>query len=618
MFRRLILSVVFPVAVLAQTNRLSEVVVTATRVPTPLEDVGSAVTVISHDEIVNSQAQSVADLLRESAGLAVVQSGGPGGQVSVFTRGLNSNQTLFLLDGARINSPVAGVPALASLTPDQIERIEIVRGPQSTLYGADAMGGVINIITRKGTGPLSGSATLEGGSYNAFRQIAEFSGAAGKFTSAVTLSHFYTDNPYPNSDFDLTTVAASAGYRLFDNVSLDATFRFNTSDTGLPGPITNGVPITPHPTERVQDANYFGRVGLTANIADFWQQTLFVAETHEDYFDRNSYSRSDRRSDVIQAGWQHDLQLADWNKLTAGFDWYRNHGQYETVGATPFDKDTDDFAGYLQDQATICERFTLTGGVRYDNNSQFGNFLTARGAGVVRIDETGTRLKAAGGSAMKAPTLSDLYQSFPSAYGYPAFLANPNLQPEQSLGWDAGIEQDLGKCVTVGARYFQNDVHDLITSVYQAPAFIKENVSQARTDGIEVSLDARPLTNLTCWAAYTWLIEAKDLTANSLTPRLRRPEHSANLGVNYRFFDRFTAHTSLALVSSRYDYQVVSPWGITRNSRYAKWDVGLKADVCKYCQLFIRVENLLDERYDETIGYPALGRTFWGGATARF
>ena len=160
----------------ATTNRLPEVVVTATRTSTPVADVGNSVTVISQAEIVNSQARTLPDLLRESAGVSVVQSGGPGGQTSVFTRGLNSNQTLFMIDGVRVNSPVFGTAMLANLTPNQVERIEIVRGPQSTLYGADSVGGVVNIITRKGSGPLTGSATLEGGSYGTFNQLAEISG----------------------------------------------------------------------------------------------------------------------------------------------------------------------------------------------------------------------------------------------------------------------------------------------------------------------------------------------------------------------------------------------------------------------------------------------------------
>ena len=603
----------------ATTNRLPDVVVTATRNATPLADVGSSVTVISQAEIANSQARTLPDLLRESAGVNVVQTGGPGGQTSVFTRGLNSNQTLFMIDGVRVNSPVFGTAMLANLTPNQVERIEIVRGPQSTLYGADALGGVVNIITHHGTGPLTGSATLEGGSYGTFNQLAEISGGQGKFSGAAAVSHTYTDNPYPNDDFDNLNLTGTLAYQVVEKATLDATVRFTTTDTGLPSAYDQGKPLTPNPTDRLHDHNYFGRVGLQLDPTDVWRSTFFVAETHEELFQVGSpYTRSDLRTDLAQFGWQNDVTLADWNKLTAGFDAYLNHGAYVTPGATAFDKCNNDVAGYLQDQATLWSRFVLTAGTRYDHNSQFGDSVTGRGAGVLRFDETGTRLKASGGSAFKAPTLSDLYQSYPSAYGYPAFLANPNLQPEESTGWDAGLEQDLGSRVTASARYFENNIRNLIASVYQAPDFIKENVNRARTDGVEISLDARPVTNLTCWANYTWLIESKDLNHNTLNTRLRRPEHSANLGTSYRLFNRVTAHTGLALVGSRYDYQVVSPWGIVRNGAYAKWNFGLTGDINKHFQAFVRLDNLLDEKYAEVIGYPALGRTVIGGATVKF
>ena len=589
----------------ATTNRLPEVVVTATRTSTPVADVGNSVTVISQAEIVNSQARTLPDLLRESAGVSVVQSGGPGGQTSVFTRGLNSNQTLFMIDGVRVNSPVFGTAMLANLTPNQVERIEIVRGPQSTLYGADAVGGVVNIITRKGSGPLTGSATLEGGSYGTFNQLAEISGGQGKLSGGASVSHSYTDNPYPNDDFENLNLAGTLAYQVVEKATLDTTVRFTTTDTGLPSAYDQGKPLTPKPTDRLHDHNYFGRVGLQLDLADCWQSTLFVAETHEELFQVGSpYTRSELRTDLAQFGWQNDVTLADWNKLTAGFDAYLNHGDYSTPGATTFDKCNNDVAGYVQDQATLWNRFILTAGTRYDHNSQFGDSVTGRGAGVLRVDESGTRLKASGGSAFKAPTLSDLYQTYPSAYGYPAFLANPNLQPEESTGWDAGVEQDCGTVLTVSGRYFENN--------------IKENVNRARTDGIEISLDARPVTNLTGWANYTWLIESKDLSHNSLSTRLRRPEHAANLGVSYRFFRRVTASTGVALVGSRYDYQVVSPWGIVRNGGYARWNLGLTGDVDKHFQVFVRLDNLLDEKYAEVIGYPALGRTVIGGATVKF
>ena len=599
-----------PDAASTTTNRLPEVVVTATRVATPLEEVGSAVTVISREEIVNSQARSLPDLLRESAGMNVVQSGGPGGQTSVFTRGLSSKETLFLIDGVRVGDPLMGPPTLANITPDQVERIEIVRGPQSTLYGSDAMGGVVNIITRKGTGPLAGSMTLEGGSYGTFNQLANISIATNKFNVAASFSHLYTDNQFPNTSFDQITFASTLGYQVCEKMALDTTIRFSSTVNGLN---QNQPTAFPDLTDQLHDYNYFGRVGLKLDVSDTWQQTFFVVEKHEEAAEVGTVNPSNWRTDLAQIGWQNDVKLTDWNTLTAGLDWHLNHGVYsDPSGTVPFDKSTDDTAGYVQDQMTLFHRLTLTAGTRYEHNSQFGDAVTGHGAGVLRFDETGTRLKASGGSGFRAPTMADLYESNPNY----STVGNPNLKPEESTGWDVGVEQDIGSRVTSSVRYFENDIRNQITPyVFVAPNYTTVNIGRVRTDGIELDLDARPVTNLTCFVNYTWLIEAKDLVGDTLNSRIRRPEHSGNLGASYRFFNRFTAHTSLTLVGSRYDS---GNSGIVRNSGYAKWNLGLADDICKYCQVFVRCENLTDEKYSEVLGYPALGRTVIGGATVKF
>ncbi len=594
--------------------RLGEIVVTPTRTEAPLEEVGSAVSVITREQIEHSQARSIVEALHNVPGLSVVQSGRPGGQASVFLRGLNSNQTLFLIDGARIGNPLAGLVTLSNFTSDQIERIEIVRGPQSTLYGADALGGVINIITRKGAGPPTGSATLEGGTHNSFRQAGEISGATSKFSGALSISHLDTDNIGVNDDFRNLTAAGSVTYRPLEALMLGATIRYTNAETGVPGPVA----VRPaNPTERLQDESLFVRLGIEVTVSRRWQQSLFVSENHEELFDRgNPFGLSDSRSDTIQIGWQHIVKLSAKNTLTAGLDWYENRGSYETVGAIPFDESVDNIAGYLQDQVTLFDRLSLTGGARFDDNSRFGSRFTYRGAGVWRFDETGTRIKASVGTGFKAPSLNDLFLSFPSEPPFASFVANPELKPEKSLGWDAGFEQDLfGKKVTIEARYFENDVRDLITFAFVAPNFTQTNVQRARTRGLEVAVTARPLPELTLWASYTWLAEARNLSTQSRL--LRRPEQTGSLGANYHFLGRFNVNTDATLVGVRDDIDPVS-FATVRNGGYVKWDVAVSADITRNLQLFGRVENLLDERYEEARGFPALGRVFWGGIKAKF
>jgi vitamin B12 transporter len=594
-------------------GRLGDTVITATRTPTPLDDVGSAVTVIDRAQIIASQARTLSDVLRRVPGVSVVQSGKPGGQTSIFLRGLNSNQTLFLIDGARINNPLSGLVTLSSFTPDQIERIEVVRGPQSTLYGADALGGVINIITRQGEGPMTGSLTGEVGSDDAYRVAGEISGGSRKFSGALSIAQWSTDNVAPNEDYENFTIGGSATYRPLENFALGAVVRFTKAESGLPGPVAA---VPPDLSERLEDQTLFARVSLDLTLFDIWHQTLSISETHEELFDRGDpFAVSDSRSDVLQVGWQHTVQLAKWNTLTAGLDWYLNRGEYETLGATPFDESITNTAVYLQDQATFFDRLSLTLGGRYDEHSEFGGHFTWRSAAVLRFDEPGTRLKASGGTGFKAPTLSDLFLTFPSPPPFSSFVANPDLEPEKSSGWDAGFEQDFGKWATLDVRYFENSVRDLITFAFVAPNFTQTNIERARTRGIEASLEVRPCQDLTLWASYTWLAEAENLSTKGRL--LRRPEHTATVGAHYRLQDRFDFHTQVTLVGEREDIDPVT-FARTDNGRYAKWDVAVSAEVTSNVRVFGRVENILDEDYEEALGFPALGRVFWGGLTLKF
>ncbi|MEO6785239.1 MAG: TonB-dependent receptor, partial [Chthoniobacteraceae bacterium] len=575
-------------------------------------------TLISRDEIEKSQTREVADLLRMVPGLSVVQSGRTGGQVSVFTRGMNSNQTLFLVDGARIGSPLNGLVTLSNLTTDQIERIEVVRGPQSTLYGSDALGGVINIVTRKGNElqkdgkNFGGSLTIEGGTHDAFRQAIDLWGAGKRVFGTFSFSHDSTNNVFTNDRYENTTAGGSLTFRPSDELQISGTVRYTNGRNGLPGAVSA---MPENFTEHLLDETFFGRVAIDWKVNDIWQQTLSVSNTHENLYDTgNSFSQSLSHSDSFQIGWQNNFKLGKSNTLTAGLDWYLNKGMYSTVGATPFEKTIRNTAVYLQDQATFFERLTLTGGVRYDDNSRFGDEVTYQGTAVLRFDETHTRLKGSIGTGFKAPTLNDLYLTFPDS-GFGAFLANPNLKPERSVGWDIGFEQDLGKHAMLSMRYFQNNIRGLITSTSTGSDLTQTNVDHARTAGIEATLNAHVTDDLTLWASYTWLAEAKNLTDGSRL--LRRPEHTGTIGANWHFLQRCNLNTSLSLVSARADIDATT-FGNTKDRAYAKWDAALSIEVCKNCEIIGRVENITDERYEEANGYPALGRIFWGGLKLKF
>ena len=603
--------------------RLDETVITPTRTLTRLEKIGSAVTVITRDEIEKSQAHEVADLLRKVPGISVTQSGRTGGQVSVFTRGLNANQTLFLVDGARIASPLNGLVTLSNLTTDQVERIEVVRGPQSTLYGADAMGGVINIVTRKGDELRKGSkgsdwrnfggtVTIEGGSHDAFRQAVDVWGTGKMVSGSLSFSHDSTKNAYQNDAFENTTVGGSVTFRPSETFQISGTFRYTNGRNGLPGAVGA---FAADPLENLRNESIFGRVALDWTLGEIWQQTLSISGTHENLYDvGNAFTQSLSHSDVFQISWQNNLKLSETNTLTAGIDWHQGNGMYSTAGAMPFDRSIQNTAVYVQDQATIFQRLTLTGGLRYDDNSRFGSQFTYQGTGVLRFDETGTRVKGSIGTGFKVPTLNDLYLSFPDT-GFGAFLANPNLKPEKSVGWDIGIEQDLCKHATLGIRYFQNNIRDLIAPTSVGFDLTQTNVERARTAGIEATLNVKVSDDFTLWLAYTWLSEAKNLGTGERLKR--RPEQTGTIGANWHFLERCNLNTSLTLVGARADIDAAT-FSTTKDRPYAKWDAALSVEVHKNLEIFGRVENITDERYEEANGYPALGRVFWGGVKMKF
>jgi vitamin B12 transporter len=275
------------------------------------------------------------------------------------------------------------------------------------------------------------------------------------------------------------------------------------------------------------------------------------------------------------------------------------------------DRPITDKAVYGQYEFTPVQRFTFTAGGRFDDYNTFGNHTTYRFGGRWTTPVTETILRASVGTGFRAPAPRDLYSP-------PVFGGNPNLQPERSLGWDFGVEQPLvdGK-LRVGATYFQNDFDNLITTVTSTNILV--NVGRAQTLGMETFAVWMPLTNLTLRTAYTWLADAQDQIAGKRL--LRRPEHSGSAGAEYRFLNRFTATANVSVVGPRPDaFFDPNTWVRTPviNHSYTKLDLGLSCDVCKHFTIFGRVENLLDERYEEIYGYPALGRTFWAGGTAKF
>ena len=587
--------------------RLAPVVITGTRIPEELANTPNSVTVVSREQIDTQQQRTVADVLRDVTGVDVVQSGQPGALTSVLMRGANGNQTLVLIDGVRVNNAFNNAFDFANLPVDNVERIEVIRGPQSTLYGSEALGGVINIVTKQCVGQPTGTAMVEGGSDYSLRTRGSFGANFDKLYLAAESSYFTTDNERPNSFDHVFSASGHATYQILDRLSAGVVATYLQSKAGSPNDI-----FTDDPNDYLRNENTFVAFTLDGRPAEWWSSKLTLSYSHErnffsglatnppaGYGDFTELTISDR----YQVDSQHIFTIADGHKLLVGGS-YDHSTADDTSTFGGLNESVDDRAAYAQYEFSAMPRFTATAGGRVDDYSTFGMHGTYRFGARWTTPVTETILRANVGSGFRAPTVRDFFPPF----------GNPDLKPEESLGWDAGAEQPfLNNKLTVGATYFQNEFDNLIQFAFPAPV----NTGKAETIGVETFATWQPMANLVFRGAYTWMPVAEDRTTNERL--IRRPRNSGNVAATYRFATRWTASANALFVGPRDDLNFsTSPATRVSNAGYVKINLGLQCKLNDHFSLFGRVENLLNDHYDEVYGFPALGTTFWGGGTARF
>ena len=541
MSKSTLLATVGLIALTAATQTFAEdtadtVVVTATRIPTPESQVASSITVITADDIAAKELQTLPDVLQTAPGLNVVQTGGPGGQTSVFMRGTNANHVKVLVDGIDVSDPSSPDDTFdfgQFLTPD-IAKIEILRGPQSGLYGSDAIGGVINVITKSGEGPAQFTAGIDGGSFDTFNQMAGVSGSEGGFHYAANIEHFYSgatpvtplEDLAPGEariDDRYNNVSASTklGYDVTDNFDLGFVGRYTNSQLHFTG--DNFITTFPDTAQSESDVLEYHARG-TAHLSlfnGFFEQTLGLAYSSTSSTDASpdgdptSYFAGDR----IKVDWQGHLKFSDSEILVLGAEHERDEIRL------PVSAGTDIESGYAELQSAPVENFFDTISLRYDDNDRFGSKVTYRVAPTYLIAGTGTKLKASVGTGFKAPSLSELFESFPS-FG---FFANPDLKPETSIGYDAGFEQSLfSDAVQFGATYFRNDIKNLIDDNASFTSYA--NVGKAETDGVEAFIAYQPIETVNLRADYTYT-EANDEIAHLELER--RPKNKVSVDARW-------------------------------------------------------------------------------------
>jgi vitamin B12 transporter len=614
----------------AQSVALPTLVVSASQFPIEAAKVGASVTALSGEELRAKGIETLADALRTVPGVAVSQSGTRGSLTEVRLRGGETNQVLVLIDGIEVNGLADSEFNFADFPLDDIERIEVVRGPQSGLYGSNANTGVISIVTRSGKGLSrpAAEAKVEGGSMRTAGGAANVRGALGPLYGSVTVSDYFSRGfnisrfgTEPDGNRALT-FTAKGGVDVTPYLNVEGVLRTTKrSADGDPQDFTFGAPTFGLVTDgnaRTTYENFAGRVGATLTLFDGrWIQSAnykgFKEDTRGFNDDFLTFGAVGTRNAVdYKSTFLFDTSVAGGERHTVSAlvdDKWENYSQV-LVGQAPYMKERKGYAGeYVLDLASLT---TLSGALRRDINSAFVDVTTWRLAIAQRIPATGTRLHASQGKGVTDPSVFELF-------GSPFNLPNPSLLPEQSIGWDAGIEQAFfGDRFVADVTYFSSDFTNKIELDFD-PAlgnFIYRNgVGTATRRGVEVSGRLRVFDWLATTASYTYT-DAHNSVGNQ---EVRRPPHSAAIEATARFLDNKARLTvGVNYNGSRQDF-VFTPTGTVQGTLPGATVVRgqFSYDATPYATWFVRAENLFNAQYEEVFSYRMPGFAVYGGVKLR-
>jgi outer membrane cobalamin receptor len=620
------------------------VVVSAARGEAALSTVGVTATVIDRDRIAAREAAVLLPLLQEVPGLATARTGGPGRQGSVFLRGGESRYARVLVDGVPVNEP-GGYYDFGRAVPLELERVEVVRGAASSLYGTDALAGVVELVTRRAApgDPARVQAEAEGGSLAFRRGQAGTNGSAGAFDWNLGLQRLVTDNEGENAAFHETAAVGALGYAPQPATSVRLTARFQDGETGTPGQVAFGQRELEERLERsdlvVGLAVRYGAARvlheLRAGYAATDQLTIdpvdsgpFLATGQgrtapfsiPDFVNALGFQNDTRR---LSLGYRLETQLGGRHLLTAGVDLERESGELGSRAEELLRPERTNTGAYLQDRVLLGGRVHLTAGARVEHNGSFGTRVVPRAAlsWRVRGGDDATRLHASAGAGIKEP---DFFQSF----GVSFFArGNPDLEAERSRTYDLGLEQRLlnGR-LRLEATAFHHDYFDQIAFVtldFTTFEGSYVNLGQTRARGLELEMEAAPAAAVRLRGHYT-LLDGEVIVSSSEfnpvyaagQPLLRRPRHQGSFTAEVGDA-RASVAATLVAVGRRGDSDFAG-LDLTENEGYARLDARARVRIAPSLFAFVVAENLQGREYQEALGYPALGRTLrvglrWSG-----
>jgi outer membrane cobalamin receptor len=641
--------------VLTIQGPVENVIVTATRSQATPEQAAVAANTIAEKQLLARDLPSIADALREIPDVNITTTGRRGDATSLFLRGSSSTSTLVLLDGVPLNDP-GGQINLAHLTSNGIDRIEVVRGPESTLFGAEASAGVIQIFTRRGNAEEQiphGMFEYERGNFQTDRWLAGLNGGyAGRLDYSLHADQFHSAGAFPNDFYRNNSGSANVGYRISDATQIRGIFRIYDAHLGAPGQVAYQA-YDYAANEETRDETVSARVDDSRGTRFF--QTLSFGYHHlNDRFNENEGYRSQPLAALVRdvgantyfvdllnpAALPTQIPAGDRiAKSTAYFGPYpslniteRKTVDYQgtlaqTGGALVFGYAFQDQSGnvsgteasrkhngfFANEQYSLGSRIHLSGGLRVEHSSAFGTYLAPRAGGSVLLlkqhgplDSTFLRLSA--GRGILEPSLYENYVQSQYAKG------NPALRPEKTNSYEAAIVQEwAGRRIRTEVAAFRSSFHDLITYVY--PSW--QNIEQSWARGVEFSGEAKIVRNVSLSASYTRL---STRVVNSVSPTspttgigvelLRRPKNGGSLVLSATP-KRFTFVAGARFVGDRHDSDYA--FGITRNPGYENVFASASYTLSKHFTPILRLDNLLNERYQEALGYSALSRTVLGG-----
>jgi vitamin B12 transporter len=620
---------------------MDETLVTATRTETPVKELGVSATVVTEEEIKERQAVDALDVLRTVPGLNISQTGSRGGTTSLYPRGGEDNFTKVLIDGVSVNLG-GGAFNFGSLLTENFERIEIVRGPQSALYGSDAIGGVINFITKPGEGKPSLRASTSNGTYlkGDKNYIGEHSvGFAGgnEWIGASLAYARIDDNGYldVNDDYWNNTFSGRVDVYPMDNLNFTFTGRYEQAEDKFPTGDAGDQysPLDPNQNLKTDEwvsgiqgqyrmlpwLEHVVLLGYHYNDQDFNDPEDLPADADYGAFFSNTEEK--RYSVDYHFNVRYPSTETIRSTFTAGFEYMDESYDQQTrsifLGAEfrdALDENRDNRGWYAQEQLSFYNRLHLTAGARYEDNSEFGNEFVPRGSAAYEFTETGTVVRGAIGKGFKTPTFTENF-----AQGFAT--GNPDLAPEKSTSWEVGFDQVLWQNKLVfGATYFNQKFDDLITYINQAdplPDF--ENIQAAESQGIELTALCKPGYGFTVGGNYTYLDtevtddggvggpgsffeEGKDL--------LRRPNHTVSAYINWAR-EGFQIRVDGLYVGERDDLDYRDPFApnrVTLDEYFivdlaTSYTFNLNHRYVKDFKIFAKIQNIFDEHYEEAFGF---------------